>query len=288
MPKRYAGNRELNYLIYMSSLLYLLQYLVGVSLQYNAITSEGLHVLCPVLESFVKLTAVDLAYNGIVLSPTIAGQSTISVLAQSLAALPQLTRLNLSGIRMADSVKSVLGGVTRPLVALRLSGCSLRTDDFLWLSTSLVTSHLEELDIGANNLSASISSVLSLLSHAASSLAIIEAEEAELNATAAIALFVAFAQFSQLRYVNIAGNAIGAAAVIDALELLVSVGQLRAVRLTVPSDIIVAQSHQQPPADDYEQRLRDARTDFAKKVSELMSRLCMIQQRSNIRLIFRL
>jgi len=264
-----------------------LQFLVGVSLQYNGITSEGLHVLCPVLQTFNKLTAVDLAYNGIVLSQTPAGVTTTLVLAEALGALPQLRRLNLSGIRMRECVQFVLGKLCQPLLALRLSGCELRQSDFLWLSSSSVTSHLEELDIGANNLTTSILTVLSLMSHVAKSLAILEVEEAELNAAAAVELFVVFAQLSQLRYVNMANNEIGAAAVIDAIELLVKVDRLRALRLTVPSDIVVAQGDPDQPVE-YSVHLREARTSFAKRVSDLMSRLCMIYQRSNVRLIFRM
>lgn len=261
--------------------------MVGVSFQYNAITSEGLHVLCPVLQSFNKLTAIDLAYNGIVLLTTPGGQSTITILADALAALPLLCRLNLSGVRMRDCVKSVLGGLARPLIALRLSGCGLRATDFAWLATSSVTSCLEELDIGANNLTTSITAVLSLLCHAAGTLAILEAEEAELNAAAALALFITFARMPQLRYANVASNDIGAPAVVESLELFSKVERLRAVRLTVPSDIV-------PPADvdqsaaDYADQMRDTRTDFAKRLSDLMSRLCMIYQRPDVRLIFRL
>ena len=264
------------------------QFLVGVSLQYNGITGEGLHVLCPVLQSFNKLTAVDLAYNGIVLSPTPAGVTTTVVLASALAALPQLCRLNLSGIRMRECVECVLGRLCRPLLALRLSGCGLRPSDLAWLSTSYVTSRLEELDIGANNLTASIVTVLALLGHVAKSLAILEVEEAELNAAGAVELFDGFAQLTQLRYVNMANNEIGAAAVIDAIELLVKVSRLRALRLTVPTDIVVSSGDPDQLDVEYSVHLREARTNFAKRVTDLMTRLCMIYQRSNVRLIFRM
>jgi hypothetical protein len=228
-----------------------------------------------------------LAYNGIVLSSTPGGQSTTTILADALAALPLLCRLNLSGVRMRDCVKSVLSGLTRPLVALRLSGCGLRALDFSWLATSSVTSRLEELDVGANNLTASITTVLSMLCHAADTLAILEAEEAELNAASALALFITFARMPQLRYANLASNDIGAPAVVESLELLARVERLRAIRMTVPSDVV-------PPADvdqsaaEYADQMRETRTDFAKRLSDLMSRLCMIYQRPDVRLIFRL
>jgi hypothetical protein len=154
----------------------------------------------------------------------------------------------------------------------------------------MVTSRLEELDIGANNLTISIMSVLVLLGHSAETLAILEAEEASLNSASVLALFVAFSRLGQLRYVNITGNGeIGASAVIDSLELLVNVQKLRAIRLTIPSDVVVPHGMAEDLSEtDHARRLQEVRTDFAKRISDLMSRLCMIHLRSNVKFIFRL
>jgi len=104
------------------------------------------------LSPFVNLAAFDLAANGIVLTAGETGWPLVNKLASALAALPRLDRLNLSGIRMRECVSLVLGRISHPLSMLQLSGCGLRRSDLVWLSTANVSSALEQLDIGGNNL----------------------------------------------------------------------------------------------------------------------------------------
>lgn len=270
--------------------------MTGISLQFNGITNEGLHVLCPALKLFVNLIALDLAANGIVITAGEAGRLLANQLAGALESLPRLDRLNLSGIRMRDCVSTVLGRISHPLSMLRLSGCGLRLADLVWLSTAEVTSRLEQLDIGANNLAPRIDAVCLLLIHAAGSLAVFEAEDAELTTVSLSLLLATFEQLQQLRYINLCGSDdIGAAAVIDTLEKLIAVPRLRVFRLSAPKDLAVSPAdgeviHAGSGADGGENvdQFREARNSFAWRLSDLLVRLCYAHNRPVIRLALKL
>jgi len=177
-----------------------LQFTTGISLQFNGVTNEGLHVLCPALKPFVNLMALDLAANGIVLTPAETARPLLSELAAAFGALPRLQRLNLSGIRMRECVPAVLGAVGRPLSMLRLSGCGLRRSDLVWLASAAVSSQLEQLDIGANNLAPHVDAVCRILYHAGRTLTVFEAEDADLTPVAIGVLLSTFAELPQLRF----------------------------------------------------------------------------------------
>lgn len=270
-------------------------------MQYNAISNEGLHVLCPVLESFTNLTAVDLSNNPIVLSTPSGGpHHTVDILAGAFSAMPRLSRLNLGGVRLSRCLCHVLERISGPLSALRLANCDLHPSDVDWLSRSPLTSRLEEMDLGSNDLSACAMSIVALVVHVAGTLMTVDMTDTGLNGAVVLTLFITFAHCAELRYVNLNDNAVGAVSVIESIELLPEVPRLRAVRLTVPSDVIVppvavpalANLSNDPVAlhdeQSYDSRLYTARTDFAKRVQDLLSRLCVINQRSKIRFLFKI
>ena len=251
-------------------------------------------MLCPALRPFLNLTALDLAANGIVLTPGETGRPLVTELAAALEALPRLQRLNLSGIRMRECVSLVLGRISRPLSMLRLSGCGLRRNDLAWLSTADVSSQLEQLDIGANNVAPHVDVLCQLLRHTGSSLAVFEAEDADLTAVSLSLLLATFEHLPQLRYVNVCGSDdVGAAAVIDILEKLISVPRLRVVRLSAPKDLAVSAGNGGvvlvggPDGSDGDQ-FREAQNSFAFRLSDLLARLCHAHSRPVIRLVFKL
>ena len=252
-------------------------------------------MLCPALKLFVNLAAFDLAANGIVITAGETGRPLANELASALESLPQLQRLNLSGIRMRECVSLVLGRISHPLSMLRLSGCGLRRSDLVWLSTAEVSSSLEQLDIGANNVAPHVDVLCMLLIHTAKSLAVFEAEDAELTAVSLSLLLATFERLQQLRYVNICGSDdIGAATVIDTLEKLISVPRLRVFRLSAPKDLAVSAADggvvYAGGADGGENvdQFREARNSFAWRLSDLLARLCCAHNRPVIQLVFKL
>lgn len=249
-------------------------------------------MLCPALKPFVNLTAFDIAANRIVLTAGETVRPLVNELASALEALPRLQRLNLSGIRMRECVSAILGRISHPLSMLQLSGCGLRRADLVWLSTADVSSQLEQLDIGANNVAPHVEILCQLLKHTGGSLAVFEAEDAELTIVSLSVLLATFAQLPQLRYVNVCGSDdIGAAAVIDTLEKLISVPRLRVFRLSAPKDLAVSATDgavvHAEEAENNEQ-FRDAQNNFALHLTDLLARLCHAHSRPVIRLVFKL
>jgi len=247
------------------------------------------------MKSFINLVAFDLAANGIVITAGETGRPLANELASALESLPRLERLNLSGIRMRDCVSIVLGRISHPLTMLQLSGCGLRRADLVWLSTAEVSSKLEQLDISANNLAPHIDVVCLLLIHAASTLVVFEAEDAELTTVSLSLLLATFEQLQQLRYVNLCGSDdIGAAAVIDTIEKLISVPRLRIFRLSAPKDLAISPADGKVihagGADGVENvdQFREVRNSFAWRLSDLLARLCYAHNRPVIRMAFKL
>jgi len=271
------------------------QFVTGLSLQFNGITNEGLHVLCPPLKQFVNLAALDLAANGIVITAGETGRPLANELAGALESLPRLQRLNLSGIRMRGSVSLVLGRISHPLSMLRLSGCGLRQADLDWLSTAGISSRLEQLDVGSNSISPHVDVLCSLLAHTATSLAVLEVEDAELTTFSLSVLLSTFVRLPQLRYVNVCGSDdIGAASVIDTLEKLISVPRLRVFRLSAPKDLAVSAADGgivhagEANGGENVDQFREAQNSFAWRLTDLLARLCCAHNRPVIRLVFKM
>ena len=252
-------------------------------------------MLCPALKPFVNLAALDLAANGILLTAGEIGRPLVDELAGALEVLPQLQRLNLSGIRMRGCLSLVLSRISHPLSMLRISGCGLRQTDLVWLSTAVVSSQLEQLDIGANNVAPHVDVLCTLLRHTSNSLAILEMEDAELTAFSLSVLLATFAHLSQLRYVNVCGSDdIGAAAAIDTLEKLIPVPRLRLFRLSAPKDVAISAADGGvvhaggPDGGENSDQFREAQNSFTWRLSDLLARLCHVHSRPVIQLVFKL
>jgi len=206
------------------------EFVTGISLEHSDVTSSGLHALCPVLKPFTNLTALHLAGSGMNITET--GQQLGNEVASALESLPRLQRLGLHAIWMPGSMSVVLGRISHLLSMLRLYCCELQRDDLLWLSTAKVSSRLEQLDVGDNDVSQHVDVLCSLLLHAADSLAIFEAENSDLSSETLGMLLATFRHLPQLRYVDICGSDdIGGAAILKTHEKLISVPHLRMLRL---------------------------------------------------------
>jgi len=262
-----------------------------MSLQFNGITNESLRLLCPALKPFANITALDLAANSVVLTLNETMPPVVVELAEALESLPRLQRLNLSGIQMQECVSLILGRITCPLSMLQLSGCGLCRADLQWLSTADVTSRLEQLDVGSNDIARNVNVLCTLLNHTSDSLAVFEAGYADLTEVSLSVLLATFKHLPQLRYVNVCGSDdIGATAIIDALEQLISVPRLRVFRLSAPNDLPVSPEDDAAEANDGENgnEFRDAQIDFAWRLIDQLARLCHAHSRPLIRLVFEL
>ena len=75
--------------------------------------------------------------------------ANVDLLATTLAALPNLRKLDLSGIELATNVHRVLQGIKNPLKYLSLAHCILDRKDYEWLSGFSGLAECEAL--GQNN-----------------------------------------------------------------------------------------------------------------------------------------
>jgi len=126
-------------------------------------------------------------------------------------------------------------------------------------------------------------------------LAVLEIEDADLTAVSLSLLLANFAHLTQLRYINACGSDdIGATAVIDTLEKLISVPRLRVFRLSAPKDLAVSAANGAvvhaggTDGGENGDEFREAQNSFTWRLTDLLARLCHAHSRPVIRLVFKL
>lgn len=265
-------------------------YFTGISLQYNAITNQGLSVLGPVLKNLTSLTGLDLSCNNINVMPHLNGDSA-DVLSDVLASLPSLQRLNLSNNRTKGSLAKILSRVVRPLVMLRVAGCGLVESDVAYLAGSHHATALEELDVSDNDLSVCVDVFLPLLRRLASTLMILEAEDVGLDEVAFVSFFETCLHLRNLRLVNVARNdRLRRAVVIDVIAYLIMTPRLQAVKLSYPTDIDATTSPMETEEEEGQQQAsaQSKKKEFSHLIDHVVSHLCHLHSRTAIRFAFKL
>lgn len=256
----------------------MLQCFTGISVQYNAITNQGLAVIAPPLKNFTHLTGLDLSCNSI--NATTQNGEAADILADIISSLPCLQRFNMSSNRTKGSLAKILSSTVQPLTMLRISGCGLNEADLSYLLGS--NHQLEELDVSDNNILNCFSLFLSLIRKFATTLVILEMEDVGLQAEEFALLFETLLQLPKLRLLNVARNShLVKTVVVDAIAFLIMTPRLQAVKLSYPLDIEVS-------SEAEEQQVISKKKEFSHLIEHVVSRLCVLHKRCSLRLAFKL
>ena len=180
------------------------QTLQGLCLQYNSINREGLHILCPTLQQFTRLTALDLSCNGL----NFTGEHEMcGQLNGVLSKLSCLNRLDLSNNRTKHKLRRLLCEIPSGLTYLRLCACGLSEADVTYLKHSHHSTTLTELDVSENQLGHERwRGVMSLLEALRGQLEIFEVEDCSIEQADFLTLFAELKMLSSLRFINVARN----------------------------------------------------------------------------------
>lgn len=182
----------------------------------------------PELRKFQNLTALDLSCNTIHLYQN---DTVCERMSETLASLPQLTRLDLSNNRIKNRLRLILQQMNQSLRYLRLCGCGLTNLDLTYLAHSHHTSGLQELDISENTLSTCARSLGQLFSSAGPSLCVFEAEETKLNDEVWFTLIHHMLSLEKLLYMNLAENNFSANTLQCFMQVFASLPEVTCVRI---------------------------------------------------------
>lgn len=182
---------------------FLFQYLIGLRLKYNSISSLQFIKLSPQICQFTKLACLDLSCNTI---NAFQNDSVVDALTNIFKCLKFLIRLDLSNNRLKSKLRRILSCIVKPLEFLRLAGCGLSVDDMTYLSMSHHTAGLRELDISENGLGVCLGTLLHLLRNVKSQLCVLEIEDTSLLDGHFDSLNSSLKQLTSLLYLNISGN----------------------------------------------------------------------------------
>jgi len=113
----------------------------------TVVRNQGIEFFSTLADSFGQITTLDLSYNAINLNGSL---STSLILCDFLGKLRSLTRLDLSGNRLTNSLPVLLSH-TPQLLYLNVTGTQLRTGDISYLSQVTSLLHLDLSSCGLSN-----------------------------------------------------------------------------------------------------------------------------------------
>ncbi len=234
---------------------------------------DGLTVLAPILQNLKALASLDMSCNNIAL---INDQETAELLADTLASLPQLRRLNLSNNRIRHKVATILGKVQQPLTHLELSACGLSDQDLQYLSRSHHCRHIQDLDISENNLGRQFESFCALLS-ATEGISVLETEDCFIDELQFSNLVnVNLQQLQHLRYWNASRNVAprNADFLLEDMKAVIRMKFLETIVLSYPVDIVVSDSEDAQEKRAYEMMLHAS-----------LNKLCSQANRTSLKVV---
>lgn len=236
------------------------QHLKALRFKYNSLSSEDFISLCPELQRFTNITALDLSCNCI---NVYQNNSACDALSDLLGKLPDLRRLDLSNNRIKSKVRRLLSNIQKPLEYLRLVGCGLMTNDIAYLAVSHHTQALQELDLSENNLGLSIQQIASLLKAVRTKILVLELEECELIDTHFLMLSSScLKELTGLMYLNISGNFLSREVIESVCQSVVSLPELQWLVMAYATECYVFED------DELEERLK---LQFKERVKEILS-----------------
>lgn len=229
-------------------------------------------ILGPGIQRFTKLTSLDLSCNNIALSHDV----TCSLLAETLAALPELKRLDLSNNRLKHKIRAILSGVQNPLEYIKVCACGLGDLDIQYLSRCHHLMALRELDISENCLGRHSFDVQRLLRALSANIMVLEMEDCDIDEPLWVKLFTQSPALAKLRYLNISrNNHLTAEPLMTVITQLVRLCRLEVVHATYPSECY------HYPLDDHINNV--AMGFFQQNLSALVASLCNRSQRSPLK-----
>ena len=212
----------------------LFQYLTGLRLKYNSLSSMDFIKLCPLISTFTNITSLDLSCNTINIFQNDTACDEMSKLFRE---LKNLVRLDLSNNRVKSKVRRVLSVIEKPLQYLKLAACGLALTDMTYLSMSHHTRGLQELDISENGLGLSFGTVLHLLQNIRTKVLVLELEDTSLSDNHMDSLNNALKSLPSLLYLNISGNSVLSEKLYELGFAVAGLKHLQFVRLSYPRDV---------------------------------------------------
>lgn len=241
------------------------EYLHGLRLKYNSLSSIDFIRLCPLISLFSGLTSLDLSCNTINI---FQNDMAADAMAKLFITLKHLVRLDLSNNRLKSKLRQVLMRLDTPLQYLRVAGCGLATTDLTYLSMSHHTAGLTELDISENGLGSSIGVVLHLLRSIRSRVCVLELEDSAISDSHLESLNITFRNLTSLLYLNISGNSFQSEKVLQVAEAIAGLQDLQYICMSYPRDCYLPDSD-----EEQEQRKKDFVTNFGEVIHREQERL---------------
>ena len=226
--------------------------------------------ICPQLEMFTNITALDLSCNCI---NVYHNDSACDALTDLLSKLCNLVRLDLSNNRIKSKVRRILSDIQKPLEYLRLVGCGLMPMDILYLSVSHHTQALRELDLSENCLASAVRHLTSLLCAVKCRLKVLELEETDLTDAHFLTLSSAcLKELVGLMYLNISANLLTQEVIESVCQSTSCLSELQWIILAYPTDCY-----------DFEDEIEDRlKSQFEEKIKRLLADARKLRNINNV------
>lgn len=217
-------------------------------------------MLAPSLQKLTGLTALDLSCNSFKIA---LNHSVCDLLADTLACMPALRRLDLSNNRLKGHLGCVLGKLAAPLHMLRVCACGLTMDDVVYIGSATQCRELREVDVSENVLTGRGGVLADSLGE---EVRVMEAEDCDLQAPDIVALSRCLPHLPHLCFINLARNSDFTRSVFfDVTKYLLSARPLRTVRASYPVDCYV--SGDEDEVDEERRAFVSALTDHISSLS---------------------
>lgn len=224
------------------------EYLHGLRLKYNSLSSVDFIRLCPPISHFVNLTALDLSCNAINL---FQNDLAADAMAKLFIILKHLVRLDLSNNRIKWRLRQILMRIESPLQFLRLAACGLALTDLTYLAMSHHATALQELDLSENGLGQSFGALLHLLKNIKSTVRVLELEDSSLRDEHMDSLSPSLKNATNLLYLNISGNVFLSERLYQLGEAIAGLQDLQYVCMSYPRDCYILPSEEERKKQDF-------------------------------------
>ncbi|XP_023446884.1 melanoma antigen preferentially expressed in tumors [Dasypus novemcinctus] len=157
-----------------------------------------------------------------------------------LSPLGHLQKLYLTFGYLSGQLHKMLSGLQKPLETLVINGCRLTENDITYLSQSVHATRLKELVLCSNNLSQTVPGPLEvLLGEMSGTLQHLNLRSCRLKESQLKALLPALCSCSRLRSLVFYDNVISTSGIMDVLECLARLMELKRVQYPVPTECVV-------------------------------------------------